>query len=107
MAFPESFPLMAIPTVVGYLRGVGVGRRAAAEAAYDLLGYGCNVLIPADGSPSLAVMSDDYAGSTDVQLAVRLEDLAANLNASSQAAFALPPWLIPVVLEVLRRVLTS
>ncbi len=109
MPFPTSFPVNAIPTVIGYLRNTGVSRRAAAEAAYDLLGYGGNLALPEDGVMLLS--SDEELGNIDAYagdvLASKLEELQADMDANPNAAFNLPQWLVPLLLEVLRRILTS
>ncbi len=108
MGFPTSFPVAAIPTVIGYLRGTGVSRREGAEAAYDLLGYGAHLALPADGSGPLSSSTENgFDLVSDASLAVRLEDLKADLEANPNAAFSLPPWLVPILLEVLRRILAG
>lgn len=110
MPFPSSFPLTALPTVIGYLRSTGnVSRRAAAEAAYDLLGYSGHVLLP-EGQPH-TLFSREKEGAYDLLndtfIAAKLEELKADLDANPNALFNLPPWVVPVLLEVLRRVLSS
>lgn len=111
MPFPTTFPVTAIPAVVGYLRNAGVGRRTAAEAAYDLLGYAANIMIPENEPGSLFSRNDDMGDVTilaDGTLADSLDNLRLNLEASPpNAAFTIPQWLVPVLLEVLRRVLSA
>lgn len=111
MPFPTTFPVTAIPAVVGYLRNAGVGRRTAAEAAYDLLGYAANIMIPENEPGSLFSRHHgmgDVASLADGTLADTLDNLRLNLEASPpNAAFTIPQWLVPVLLEVLRRVLSA
>lgn len=109
MGFPTSFPLTAIPTVIGFLRNTGVSRRAAAEAAYDLLGYAGHVALAEDNPHTLFSRQKEaaYDVLSDQFLAVKLEELNADLTANPNALFNLPPWVIPIALEILRRVLSS
>lgn len=109
MPFPISFPLNAIPTVIGFLRNTGVSRRDAAEAAYDLLGYGGHIALPG-GQPHTLFSREKEAAYdvlSDAFLAVKLEELNADIQAHPNALFNLPPWVIPIALEILRRVLSS
>lgn len=107
MPFPTNFPTFAIPTVIGYLRGTGVGNRAAAEAAYDLLGYAGHLAIPQDGPLVLHASAESWGLLSDAALAARLEEFQADLDANPNAAFSVPPWLIPILLDVLRRLLVG
>jgi len=109
MGFPTSFPMTAIPTVIGFLRNTGVSRRSAAEAAYDLLGYGGHIAL-LEGQPH-ALFSREKEAAYDVLndafLAVKLEELNEDIKVHPNALFSLPPWVIPIALEILRRVLSS
>lgn len=106
MSLPTSFPLTAVPTLIAFLRGQGGSRRAAAEAAYDLLGYALNVTLP-EQPAALPVITGEGAFHllSDTALAVRLEDFKADLDSNPQAVFSIPPWLVPILLEVVRRLL--
>ncbi len=108
MSFPTNFPVTALADIIGYLRGQGVGRRAAAEAAYDLLGYGLGVVIPAD-APALKAANQQLGWEllSDAALGARLEEFQTELTANPNAAYELPPWVIPILLDVLRRILAG
>jgi hypothetical protein len=109
MSFPTSFPTLAIPTLIGYLRDAGVSRRTAAEAAYDVAGYGLNIALPVDASALFATAPTEsglYLLSESA-LAARLQEFQDAVDANPTAAFTLPPWVLPIVLEVLRRLLAG
>jgi hypothetical protein len=107
MPFPTAFPTGAILKLLVYLRGdQSVPIRDVAEAGYDLLGYGLSLAFQTPATLTVLDQAGEQARRmTDPELAERLEYLQPPQDAAFLAAWSLPPWAVPVILEVLRRLL--
>lgn len=104
MPFPTTFPTSALLRVLEYLRGVGSHSvRDVVEDTYDLLGYGLSVTFQQATIPQM-VASASLDTFTDEELAYRLEAIQPSVPAGTQA-ISVPSWAIPLIMEVIRRLL--
>jgi ATP-dependent Clp protease ATP-binding subunit ClpA len=99
------FPQEAVRTVADFLRGKGADRLATVRAVNTLLGWALDLFTPAEQQLTAGAAP---AGRDGDELARSLEGLAlahGGAYPTAGAALTLPPWLLPLLAEVLRRAL--
>lgn len=97
--FPRDFPIHSIMHLVGHFRGQeSLSTGELLQHVGCIIGCAGKLL---DGSPQpVGAAPENYSDLSDAELADVLESATAP---QADAAAAIPPWLMPVLLEVLRR----
>jgi hypothetical protein len=99
------FPQEAVKAVADFLRGKSSDRLGTVRAVNTLLGWALDLFAPAE-QPLTAGAAP--AGKDGEELARSLEGLAlahGGAYPTAGAALTLPPWLLPLLAEVLQRAL--
>ncbi len=100
VTFPTDVPVSQVMGLVAYLRGTTpVDLKAAAFDAWVVVGYAGGVAI---GQPAPLMTGHVFLGLPKHAQATQLE-----LMVSDPAKFSLPPWLLPLALQVLQDILKA
>lgn len=126
---PTAFPFDAIQTLTGYLRGQAPDLADAANAAYELLGFGLHLWMHGGSQPQQQAFGASAGGDANQQ-AQQLEQFAQQMQGQqgqqagaapgqqapqqgqqspppkAGAGFQLPPWLLPLALQILQQILS-
>lgn len=112
---PNVFPLDAIKTVIGYLRGQITDTGAVVDACHTLLGFGLSLLFPTPGlkgaPPEPYRVSEPNLTRAEMANALEAEiskkQSAVPHEGASLSQFTLPPWIIPLALQLIQELIAS
>ena len=101
----KRFPAEAVQTVGDYLKTRQGDKKAVAEACLTVQDWAVGLWAAHPDHPAIA-RGEHSAGATDAQRAAALERLAES-HGDDAEGLTLPPWLLPLLLQVLQLLMAA